>query len=115
MKFVKSLTIALLVTLTLSVNSFAGETHSGRAFVEAGNASSHASASAAHSIAGTAQVTSAALAVPLFVVGAVGGLSNEIAIDLMDIATAPVGTPLEISDESMTVGPAPNNALGEDI
>jgi hypothetical protein len=115
MKFVKSLTIALLVTLSLSVNSFAGDTHSGRAFVEAGKASSHASASAGHSVAGAAQVASTVLAVPLFVSGALGGLSNDIAIDLMDFATAPIGTPLEITDESMTVGPAPNHALKENI
>ncbi len=115
MKIFKTLFIAFPIMMVLSFNSFAGETHSGRAVMEAGKAGSHASASAGHAIAGSAQVTSAVSAAPLFVIGAVGAVSTEIAIELMEVATAPIGAPLEITDECVTAGPAPDNALKEKI
>lgn len=115
MKIFKTLFIAFSIMMVSSFNSFAGETHSGRAVIEAGRASSHASASAGHAIAGSAQVTSAVSAAPLFVIGAVGVVSTEIANELMDIATAPVGAPLVITDENVTAGPSPDDALKENI
>ena len=70
-------------------------------------ASGNASASAGHSLAASGQLTSAALAVPLMsagvVAGSVGGASAGSANQSMRAATAPIGTPLEITDESITV------------
>lgn len=90
------------------------ETHAGRAVKESMQASGHASASAGHSIAASGQVTSAALAVPLSVSGAVlgaaGAVSTNAASDLMKAATAPIGTPLKISNEVITSIP-PDEAL----
>jgi hypothetical protein len=90
------------------------ETHPGRAARESMQASGHASASAGHSIAASGQVTSAALAVPLSVGGAVlgsaGAVSTNAASDLMKTATAPIGTPLKITNEAITSIP-PNEAL----
>ncbi|MBL4775104.1 MAG: hypothetical protein JKY87_03500 [Mariprofundus sp.] len=100
-----------MLTLAISGNSFAGDTHSGHAVKQAGKAGSHGSASAAHSIAGSGQVTSAASAVPLAIAGSVGEVSAGIAKGLMKAATSPIGTPLEITDESITAGPAPDKAL----
>lgn len=85
-------------------------THAGRAVDHAGKSFSHASASAAHSIAGSAQVTSAASAIPLSIGASVGAVSGQMAKESMKAATAPVGTPLEITDEAITVVP-PNEAL----
>jgi hypothetical protein len=113
MKKIKVLAISSVFIMVLSVNLFAGDTHSGQAVKEAAKAGSHASASAAHSIAGSGQVTSAVSAVPLSVVGSVGAVSTEIAKDLMEAATAPIGAPLEISDEAVTVGPPPDKALAQ--
>lgn len=113
-----NLIIAMAVTVVFSGNSFSGDTHSGRSVEEgvkasshAGKASSHASASAGHAIVGSGQVTSAASAVPLAVSGSAGAVSTEIAKDLRDAATAPVGTPLEVTDESVTAGVPPSEAL----
>ncbi len=111
MKKLKTLAIASAVTMIWTVNSFGGDTHSGQAVKEAGKAGSHASASAGHAIVGSGQVTSAASAVPLAIAGSAGAVSTEIAKDLMEAATAPIGTPLEITDESVTAGPPPNEAL----
>lgn len=105
-----SLVICMLA-LSMSANAFSAETHSGQAVEEASKAGSHASASAAHSIVASGQVTSAASAVPLAIGGSAGAVSTEIAKDLMDAATAPIGTPLKITDESVTAGPPPNEAL----
>lgn len=90
------------------------DTHAGQAVSNAGQASGHASASAAHSIAASGQVTSAASAMPLAIGGAVlgsaGAASAGAARDSMKAATAPIGTPLEITDEAITTMP-PNEAL----
>lgn len=95
--------------------AFAGEnTHSGRAVDDAAQSSGNASGSAAHSIAASGQVTSAAVAVPLSVGGVVLGTAGAASVgsanDSMRAATSPVGKPLEITDETITVMP-PNEAL----
>lgn len=106
---------ALVLILSNSSHAFAGEdTHSGQALKNSAQASGHASASAAHGIAASGQVTSAAIAVPLSVGGAVlgsaGAVSAGVARESMKAATAPIGTPLEITDEAITTMP-PNEAL----
>lgn len=89
-------------------------THAGQAVNEAGQSSAHASASAAHSIAASGQVTSGLLAVPLLsgaaVSGSVANTSAGSGNALMQAATAPIGTPLPISQETITVVP-PDVAL----
>ena len=112
MKKINLLVIAYAVTIILSTNSYGGaDTHSGQAVEEASKAGSHASAGSAHSIVGSGQVTSAASAVPLAIGGSAGAVSTEMANDLMEAATAPIGTPLPIADESVVAGPPPNEAL----
>jgi len=111
MKVLKALTIAATVTMIWTTNSFASENHSGQAIRETGKSGSHASASVGHAIAGSGQVTSAASAIPLAVVGSAGAVSAKVSSELMEAATAPIGTPLEISDESVTAGPPPSEAL----
>lgn len=95
-------------------NTFAAETHSGRASANAAQSGSHASASAAHSVAASGQVTSALSAAPLSVAGvtlnAAGAISAAGARDSMRAAKAPIGTPLPVTDEVITVMP-PNEAL----
>ncbi|MDD2884814.1 MAG: hypothetical protein PHT48_07220 [Dechloromonas sp.] len=111
-KFIISAGVA---ALALSSNINAGEeTHASRAISESGQASTHASASAAHSIVASGQVVSAAAAVPLSIGGAVlgsaGTASTAAARDSMRAPTAPIGTPLHVTDETVTVIP-PNEAL----
>ena len=76
--------------------------------------SGHASASAAHSIAASGQLTSGMLAVPLLASGAVagsaGGASANAGAASLSAANMPIGTPLVVSDEAITVMP-PNQAL----
>ena len=109
---IPSLFLSIFVLLlTTSAPIFSGDnTHAEQAVQK----SIQASASAAHSIAASGQVTSAASAVPLSIGGAVlgsaGAVSSGAAHDSMKAATAPIGTPLEITDESITTMP-PNEAL----
>ena len=95
-------------------------TVSGRMVQDSVQASAHAGASAAHGIMASGRAVSAVVAVPLSVSGAVlesaGKVSTTAARDLMRAANAPIGTPLEVTDEVITVMP-PNEALkdkGED-
>lgn len=107
--------LALALMLGFSSQSYAGEdTHAGQAVGNAAQASGHASASAAHSIAASGQVTSAAAAVPLSaggaVLGSAGAASTGAAHGSINAATAPIGKPLEITNEAITTTP-PNEAL----
>ena len=90
------------------------DTHAGRAVTYSGQASVAASGSAAHSIAASGQVTSAASAIPLaisgVVLGSTGAVSTGVAHDSMRAATAPIGTPLTVTNEVITIMP-PNEAL----
>ena len=115
MRTTRLLSLALALLLTPSSPIFAGEeTHSGRAVQESGRASVHASASAAHAIAASGQATSAVSAVPLSysgaVLGSAGAVSAQTARSLAKAATAPIGTPLDITEESIMIMP-PNEAL----
>lgn len=100
-------------------NTVAGDnTYSGQAIKEGVQSSGHASASAANSIAASGQVTSAAIAVPLSaggaVLGSAGAASASAANQSMRAATAPIGTPLVVTDEAITITP-PNEALKRNV
>lgn len=101
-----------LVSVFFGVNAFAAEnTHAEEAVKKSAQASGNASASAAHSIAASGQVTSAAVAVPLKAVGAVGAASAQAGDGLSKAASAPIGTPLQVTDEAITAGPLPSEAM----
>ena len=99
----------LVLLVTTGGTLFAGDnTNSGQAVQVS------AQASAAHSVVASGQMTSAASSVPLsaggVVLGSAGAVSTGAALDSMKAATAPIGTPLEVTDESITTMP-PNEAL----
>lgn len=77
-------------------------------------ASGNASASAAHSLAATGQLTSGVIATPLLASGAVatgvGSAAAQAGSSLMNAASHPIGAPLPITDETISVLP-PNKAL----
>ncbi len=78
--------------------------HSGKAIV-------HSTQAVLYGVVGSAQVVSGTLAIPLAISGSVGNVSGKIGNDMWDAATMPIGTPLEISDKSVTAGPSPDEAL----
>ncbi len=110
----KLVTWAAVAVCMLCSNGSAQDTHAGQAVKNGVAASGNASASAAHSVAASGQVTSAMSAVPLLlggaVIGSAGVVSAAAGHDSMKAAMAPIGTPLQISDEAITVIP-PNQAL----
>ncbi|HET7832307.1 MAG TPA: hypothetical protein VFK88_05020 [Gallionella sp.] len=79
----------------------------GQAMQNASGFSVRASASVVHAIAASGQVTFAVSAIPLAVGGAVSG---QLARDSINAANAPIGTPLPITDEIITITP-PDVAL----
>lgn len=91
-----------------------GQTHLGASVGNSVQSSTHASASVGHAIAASGQVTSAASAIPLAIGGVVSGtagaVSGQAAHNSARAANAPVGAPLDITDETITVMP-PNEAL----
>lgn len=109
--------LAFTASALMVVAALAGPSEQSAQAVEHGaQVSGHASGSAAHSIAASGQVTSAVAAVPLasggaaLVSGASGTASMAAAGTLADIALQPIGTPLPVADEALTVVP-PNQAL----
>lgn len=111
MKMQRALLIAL--PAMLAAPAMAAD-HAGHASGHAVQSGSHASASAGHSVAASGQVTSAASAIPLSIGGAAlsvgGAVSMGAAHDSARAAASPVGKPLPITDEIITVTP-PNEAL----
>lgn len=83
---------------------------SGQAIKSSVNASLQASASFAHALAASGQATLAVSAIPFAIGGSVGAVSGQIANDSMRAANTPIGTPLPITDEVLTIAP-PNEAL----
>ena len=107
--------ICLLIVFLPSLPAAADdETHLGRAILESGRASLHASVAAGHALAASGQATLAVSAVPLSLSGAaltsVGRVSSSTAVAMQRAASAPVGAPLEISDEYLITVP-PDQAL----
>ena len=109
-----SLLLALFMFFVVAQAAAQTDTQAREAAKNGVAASGHASASAAHSMAASGQLTSAALAVPLLsggaALGSAGAISAGAGRDSFKAATAPIGTPLEITDEAITIVP-PNEAL----
>ncbi|MBT3065970.1 hypothetical protein [Rhodoferax sp. U11-2br] len=105
--FLRILNTGLVLLASTTVALAQGNSPAAQALNNGSAASGHASASAGHSLVASGQLTSAALAVPLMsagvVAGSVGGASAGSANQSMRAATAPIGTPLEVTDESITV------------
>lgn len=83
--------------------------------VQAGSrASGNASASAGHSLAATGQLASGVIATPILASGVVavgaGSAAVQAGRSLMNAATHPVGVPLPVTDETISILP-PNKAL----
>ena len=86
--------------------------------VPAGGASQHFSNALANSLEALAQGTvaglklvSGAVAVPLLISGEIGRVSGQAGEELWQEANTPIGTPLVITDEVITVGPTPAQAM----
>ena len=79
-----------------------------------GRASGNVAASAGHSLAATGQLASGVVATPLLASGAVaagvGSAAAKTGESLMNAATSPIGTPLPVTDETISILP-PNKAL----
>jgi hypothetical protein len=87
---------------------------------QAGGASHHVSKALAHSLEAVAHTTvagmkvvSGAVALPLVIVGEIGQVSGDAGEELWEEANRPIGEPLVISDEVVTAGPAPREAMDE--
>jgi hypothetical protein len=90
------------------------KSHADKAVDHGAQASSNASASAAHALIASGQVTSAIASAPLALSGTVLGASAQASTGLAQApamaATTPIGTPLPIAEESVSIMP-PDAAL----
>ncbi|MEY5098826.1 MAG: hypothetical protein RJA36_1545 [Pseudomonadota bacterium] len=90
-----------------SMTSWADGDFSGGPVGNSVQASAHASASAAHAIAASGQTVLGVSAIPLSIGGAAltsaGQASTAMSNASMQAASAPIGTPLPITDESITI------------
>jgi len=110
-KINRIITISLILVCVVVNEISASDTHSGQSVTNGVKSGSHASASAAHSILASGQVSSAVMAVPFAIVDSVAKTSNQISKNLVDSTNRLIESPLEITEESFVVGPPPNKAL----
>lgn len=100
------------VLVGISVHSYAGEQASTQAVLHSGQASAHSAQAVFSGLVASGQVASAVSAVPLALSATAGVVSGEAANALLDIANAPIGTPLPITEETYSsAGPPPDEAL----
>lgn len=64
-----------------------------------------------HVATGTLKLASGSLAVPFYASSAIGRTSGQANKTLWDIANKPIGTPLPITDKTISAGPSPNEAI----
>ncbi|MBI2994459.1 MAG: hypothetical protein HYY48_09850 [Gammaproteobacteria bacterium] len=86
--------------------------------VAAGGASYHLSQALANSMEALAQTTvgglkliSGSIALPLMMGGEIGKVSGQVGDELWEEANTPIGKPLVITDDIVTAGPAPAEAM----
>ena len=114
MKYIKTTLLAILVSTHLPVLANGASQNFGAA-------SKHTSMATKHSVKGSVQVASAAVAVPLVVAGSVGLVSVAAGVELLDKASKPVKAktcskcnpcqPLEISEVTITVDRSPRDVM----
>ncbi len=86
-------------------------THASQAVRDSAAASKHASSSVVHTMLASGRVVSAVAAVPLLSGAVVSGSAGAVSAGVgRDSLRAAAGTPLEVTDEVITVMP-PNEAL----
>ena len=106
MKATKHL-IALTALLALSSQSAFAQ-GSARHFSQAVD---HSVKAVGHSVVAGTKLSAGVIAVPLTVSATAGQASNQAAAELWDYAEMPIGTPLPITDETVTAGPSPDQAI----
>jgi len=102
----------MVITCAVLISMFFGQQAMAQGSTQhSGQAVGHSALAVGHGAVGSAQLTSAAVAVPLIAVGAVGAVSAEMGKGLIKAANKPIGEPLEICDETLTAGPSPDRAI----
>ena len=80
----------------------------------AGDSINHSAQAVAHSSAAGAKLVSGAIAVPLMLSGEIGKATGEMGEALWDDANQPIGTPLRVTEDVITVGPSPAEAMAQE-
>jgi hypothetical protein len=100
--------IASIVTASALVPVAAGAVGFDQNLSAAGTLSAQASG---HTVLGSAQLSAGVLAVPLVVGGEIGRASAVAGADLWRAANGSAAGPLPISEQTITAGPPPGEAL----
>ncbi len=109
----KTTAILSTVILTGLVATQTAQAQAGGSVQHASQASGHSARAVGHSVAGTTKLVSGVVAVPLIAIGASGQASQQAGESLWDIANEPIGTPLPVTEETVTAGPSPARAINE--
>jgi len=98
----KTLNKLLLITLTMTSLHTLADSGSSK---HASAASKHSALAASHGTVAIAKLGSAVIATPLIVAGAIGHVSLQAGLALMEKSVST--TPLEITDKTITAAPSP--------
>lgn len=110
----------LIATVIFSCNAFAEGSvqHFKQSATQVGQSASYLGQSAAHSakatgnaLVGSAQVVAGVAAIPFKAGGVVGDASKAAGNLLWNVATGTQSQPLDVSEETVTAGPAPTLAI----
>jgi len=104
---------ALLIRLVALLSLMSQTVSAGGVAEHSVQTSTHSAQAVSHGVIGAVKVTSGVVAVPLAVAGSAGKVSGQAGKELWDIANAPIGTPLPITEKTLTVGPTPSDAVAK--
>lgn len=102
------MTISAILGLVVCMS---GQAMAAGSMQHASQALAHSGQAVGESVVAGAQLTSAAVAVPLIAVGSVGKVSGDIGHGLLKASEGEIGDPLPVTDETVTAGPTPTQAV----
>ena len=104
MKTFKTVLMSLFFVIAVPVNA-------GGSAEASAQAVTHVLEAIGYSIEGGLKLVSGAASIPLMTAGEIGKVSGEIGNDLWEEANSPPHKPFPVTDEVVTVGPAPAEQL----
>ncbi|WP_081441953.1 hypothetical protein [Mariprofundus ferrooxydans] len=101
----------MMISMVLAVMAGGQQAMAQGSVRHSGQALNHSVQASGHAVVAGAQLTSAAIAIPMVAAGAVGAASTQSGAALLKQADSDFDRPLSISEETVTAGPAPSEAL----
>ncbi|TLS68599.1 mechanosensitive ion channel protein MscS [Mariprofundus erugo] len=104
-------TFITTIGVTLTLLTMSGQALAQGSIQHSAQAFNHSVQASGHTVIAGAKLSAGVIAVPLLIAGSVGAVSAASGNALMHEADNDFGKPLQVSDEAITAGPTPTQAI----